>query len=156
MFSSLSSFSLSHLLSPLFKPKHHPPPNINITHHSGGNIDLGFFFFLFFFPFCCDAVILADDGLIWVDKRWWKRWSSGGSGGVDLAAAVSRFWSRLIWVFFLFSSCCDAVILTNDGLIWVNQQWRKRWSSGGDGSVDLTAAVSKFWSRLIWVFFFFF
>ena len=25
---------LSHLLSPLFKPKHHSPPNINITHHS--------------------------------------------------------------------------------------------------------------------------
>ena len=43
---SLSFFSLSHLLSPLFKPKHHPPPNINITHHSGGNVDLHFFFFL--------------------------------------------------------------------------------------------------------------
>ena len=39
LFSSLSSFSLSHLLSPLFKPKHHPPPNINITHHSKGNVD---------------------------------------------------------------------------------------------------------------------
>ena len=38
MFSSLFSFSFSHLLSPLFKPKPHPPPNINITHHSGGNI----------------------------------------------------------------------------------------------------------------------
>ena len=46
MFSSLFSFSFSHLLSPLFKPKHHPPPNINITHHSGGNVDLLFFFFL--------------------------------------------------------------------------------------------------------------
>ena len=71
----------------------------------------GFFFFFFFFPFCCDAVILADDGLIWVDKRWWKRWSSDDSGDVDLAAAVSRFWSRLIWVFFfvfLLLWCCDS------------------------------------------------
>ena len=31
-FSSLSSFSLSHLLSPLFRPKHHPPSKSNITH----------------------------------------------------------------------------------------------------------------------------
>ena len=29
MFPSPSSFSLSHLLSPLFRPKHHPPPNIS-------------------------------------------------------------------------------------------------------------------------------
>ena len=36
LFSSLSSFSVSpSALSPLFKPKHHPPPNININirHH---------------------------------------------------------------------------------------------------------------------------
>ena len=24
----------ANFLSPLFRPKHHPPPNINITHHS--------------------------------------------------------------------------------------------------------------------------
>ena len=29
LFSSPSSFSLSHLLSPLFRAKHHPPPNIS-------------------------------------------------------------------------------------------------------------------------------
>ena len=29
LFSSPSSFSLSHLLSPLFRPKHHHPPNIS-------------------------------------------------------------------------------------------------------------------------------
>ena len=62
MFSSLFSFSLSHLLSPLFKPKHHPPPNINITRHSGGNVDAMIDtsrFHNFFFP-CCDAMILAN------------------------------------------------------------------------------------------------
>ena len=41
MFSSLSSFSLSHLLSPFFRPKHHPPPNINITYHSGSFFLMG-------------------------------------------------------------------------------------------------------------------
>ena len=36
---SLSSFYLSHPLSPLFRPNHNLPPNI--THHSGENVDLG-------------------------------------------------------------------------------------------------------------------
>ena len=53
MFSSLSSFSLSHLLSPFFRPKHHPFPNINITHHSGsfffGGLRFGGFCGFFFF-----------------------------------------------------------------------------------------------------------
>ena len=35
-------------------------------------LEFGFFFFFFFFC-CCDAVILADDGSIWVDQRWRKR-----------------------------------------------------------------------------------
>ena len=57
LFSSLSSFSLSHLLSPLFRSKHHHPPNINITHHSGSFFLVGcdsagsmFFFFFLLWP----------------------------------------------------------------------------------------------------------
>ena len=51
-------FSLSRLLSPLFRSKHHHPPNINITHHSGSFFLVGcdsagsmfFFFFLLLWP----------------------------------------------------------------------------------------------------------
>ena len=53
----LLSFSSS-TLSPFFRPKHQPPPNINITYHSGSFFLVGcnlagsvivFFFFFFFF-----------------------------------------------------------------------------------------------------------
>ena len=104
----------------------------------------GFFFFFkfFFLLWCCDSRQL------WVDQRWRKRWSSGGSGSVDLAAVAFGFWSRLIWFFFFFWWCCDS------RRWWVDQWWRKRWSSGGGSGVDLTATVSGFWSGLIWVFLF--
>ena len=64
---------LSHLLSPLFKPKHHSPPNINITHHSSS-----FFFlmgydpgrglcFVFFF-FLLWPVLKGRGGYGWVSR----------------------------------------------------------------------------------------
>ena len=71
MFCSLSSFSLSHLLSPLFRPKHHPPPNINITHHNGS-------FFLVgcnsaasmgFCCCCCDQCLKEEVGMAKVGYR---------------------------------------------------------------------------------------
>ena len=40
--------------------------------------------FFFSLSLCCDAVILTDDGLI------------NDGGNVDLAAAVTGFWSGLI------------------------------------------------------------
>ena len=151
MFCSLFSFSLSHLLSPLFKPKHHPPPNINITRHSGGNVDAMIDtsrFHNFFFP-CCDAMILAN--------RSWPRLINNG-GNIDLAAAMAMMSGFLIGVDlgFFFSPCCDAMILVDWG-------WYRLINDGGN--VDLTAVVavvSRFfffffllWSGLIddvWVF----
>ena len=128
MFSSLSSFSLSHLLSPLFRSKHHPPPNINITHHSGRNVDqrwrkrwssdgsgsdvwvligvdMGFFFFFFSY---CDQGWSAVSGLFRWDFGGWSGLINDG-GNIDLVAAVFGFWSGLIWVvfFFFFFFYCD-------------------------------------------------
>ena len=64
---------LSHLLSPLFKPKHHSPPNINITHHSSS-----FFFWwvtirvvfcvLVFFFFLLWPVLKGRGGYGWVSR----------------------------------------------------------------------------------------
>ena len=139
MFSSLFSFSLSHLLSPLFKPKHHPPPNINITRHSGGNVDAMIDtsrFHNFFFP-CCDAMILAN--------RSWPRLINNG-GKIDLAAAMAMMSGFLIGVdlgfFFFFFPCCDAMILVDWG-------WSRLINDGGN--VDLTAVVA-----VVSRFFFFF
>ena len=82
--SPLSSFSLSHLRSPLFRPKHHPSPNINITHHNrgnvGGNVDLGFFFFSPVvigvdqrcLSFCSGGILVGSGGVVgMVEARWW-------------------------------------------------------------------------------------
>ena len=54
-FNSLLSlpFLFLHLLSPLFRPKHHSPPKINITHYSGSFFLVGYdpvvLWLLFFF-----------------------------------------------------------------------------------------------------------
>ena len=92
-------FSFSHLLSPLFKSKHHPSPNINITHHSGSFFlvgcdpvgSMGFFFF-----WRCDQCLKEEVGSgsqrsVWVTARsmfmgfcWWVRcwlWVDGGGFG---------------------------------------------------------------------------
>ena len=73
-FSSLFSFSVLHLISPLFRPKHHSPPNINITHHNGsfflvgynptGSV-VGFFFFFLLWPVLKRLWVVVGSG-VWV------------------------------------------------------------------------------------------
>ena len=119
-------------------------------------VDLGFFFF--FFP-CCDRGWSAMSGFLF---RWYFGGWSGlidDGGNIDLAAAVSGFWSGLIWVFCFFVFCFfllwsgligDVSVFVPVGfwwLIWVDQRWRKHWSSGG--SVWVLIGVDL-------VFFFFF
>ena len=166
LLSSLSSFSLSHLLFPLFRPRHHSLPNINITHHSGGNIGgnvdavidtSGFhkkniyiyiYIYIYIFP-----VVMLWFSPIGVDQWWRKCWSSGDNGG--------GAWVLIGVDFFFFLGDFH-----RSGLIWVDQWWRKRWSSGGSGGsvwvfigVDLCIFFLNFffllWSRLtgdVWVF----
>ena len=72
--------------------------------------------------------------LIGVDQRWRKRWSSSDSGNVDLTAAVSEFWSGLIWVFFLSMGFCSSGILVGSGGVvgMVEARW---WWLGNGGAV---------------------
>ena len=73
-FSSLLSLPslFLHLLSPLFRPKHHSPSNINITHYSGSFFLVGYdpagSVVAFFFFFGC----VGDDvGQWWL---WFLAW----------------------------------------------------------------------------------
>ena len=119
LFSSLSSFSVSHLLSRLFKLKHHHPPNINITHHSS-RFWSSLFFFFFSSSSCSDAVILAGGGLI------------NDGGNVDLAVTVFGFWSRLILFFFFL-----IWVFVSVGFWWaVVAWWVWRRRGGGDWAVE--------------------
>ena len=87
-FSSLLSLPslFLHLLSPLFRPKHHSPPNINITHHSGS------FFLVGYDP----AGSVVAFFFFWA---WVTAWVSGGCG----------FWRGPLWwlwfFFFVFFGC---------------------------------------------------
>ena len=141
MFSSLSSFSLSHLFSPLFRPKHHPPPNINITMvHFFLWVAirvmfsvLGFFFF-FFWVTLWFSLMMGWSGLI------------KDGGNVDLAAAVCGLWSGLIWV--------PPPLLV---MLWFSLMmgWFRLINDGGNVDLAATMAVFGFWSGLIWIFYFF-
>ena len=111
----------------------------------GFDMDGGFGVLGFYFFCCCDAVILADDGSIWVDQRWRKRWSSGGNGCVNLVATVwcgfgrgfaqqlAGFWLGLIWVFssFFFSFFFS---------IWIFVPMGFWWAMGSGGMVGMVEA----------------
>ena len=94
-FSSLLSFPsmFLHQLSPLFRPKHHSPPNINITHHNGsfflvgynptGSV-VGFFFFFLLWPVLKGRGGYGWSGLwvvvgssVWVMVGLWLKWVVG-------------------------------------------------------------------------------
>ena len=80
--SLLSLPSLSHLLSPLFIPKHHPPPNINITVvHSFWRVAIRVLFcvMVFFFFFSCDQCLkekVGMAGFLGCSDWWWIWWRS--------------------------------------------------------------------------------
>ena len=90
----------------------------------------------FFFFFLCDWGWSAVSGFLF-------RWDFGGwsglindGGNVDLAAAVSGFWSGFFFFFPLLWSGLigDVWVFVPVGfwwLIWVDRWWRKHWSSGG-------------------------
>ena len=97
--------------------------------------------------------------------RWRKRWSSGSSGNVDLAAVVRCvcvFWSALIWVLLnkcVFFNIWVLCIVFWSGLIWV--LLNNSVCVFFDGilvEVLLNNCLGFDWvcSRLIWGFFFFF
>ena len=84
---------------------------------------------------------------------------------LSLIVSLYHCWHILVWV------QCGLLKLIDDGLrfspmmgcsssvkmgwvLCVVVRWRKRWSSGSSGSVDLVAVVRcvcVFWSALIWV-----
>ena len=109
-----------------------------------------FFFFLLWSGLIGGVWVFVPVGfwwLIWVDQRWRKHWSSGGSGG-GVWVLIG-----LIWVFF---SCCDQGWSVMSGFLfwWDFGGWSGLINDGGN--VDLAgtvATVSGFWSGLIWFFF---
>ena len=111
-----SLFLLSHLFSPLFKPKQYPPPNINITHQSSSfflvGCDPGHVLCSGFFFFCCDRCLKEEVGMagfLGCSDWWWVWWRSAwvtGFGG-----------DRPLWVTGFGGARCGSLGLVEIGAL---------------------------------------
>ena len=129
-----SLFLLSHLLSPLFKPKHHPPPNINITHQSSSFFLVGCDSGRFFFFFCCERCLKEEVGMagfLGCSNWWWVWWRSAwviGFGGDRRASVAFSSWkSRNLIVEFISSAAPYCQRLSPPKIVIVHQ--KSRWTS---------------------------